>query len=388
MIAAFYSKRRAAKNEFIRGFLAGTNSAAVFVYPKNRRDEVPELPGVFCVAYEDVTKTEVWLHINSIMDGSSTLVLENPSRYPKITSEKFGHLKRLSMQVAHKAIVDIVPFTLDTEYLYTPLAYLDRGILGYAHYYAWRENYHERGDDGVVRAAHDPDVIAPQLAQVARIDYRQFLCANRTIVDVSMTEEEHDSYAAKKAELFGGYTSPQKIVTRLADHAHAFDSRRQALYQLLPLPGRTVIYTNLSSYATRLHADLKAQGLHKGVAVTSYQTGDNDEADNCIYFESPIVNSYYLLDAESKLPDTAKVYHFLSDAKVDQLLYSQLVSELEQINDLTKELWHEQENRKRLQSLSNQERFTGCTGADGMDLRYVQDSERVRVWWQGQHSHV
>ena len=388
MIAALYSKRRATKDVFIRNFIADASGAAVFVYPKNRRDEVPDLPGVYCVAYEDVTKTTTWLHINSIMDSGSTLVLENPSRYPKITSEKFGHLKRLSMQVAHKAIVDIVPFTLDTEYLYTPLAYLDRGILGYAHYYAWRENYHERGDDGIVRAAHDPDVIAPKLAEVAHIDYRRFLCANRTTIDVQTMPDEHESYAAKKSELFAEYDSPQRIVTRLADHTHAFESRRQALYQLLPLPGRTVIYTNLSSYATRLRADLKAQGLHKSVTVTSYQTGDSGEADNCIYFESPIVNSYYLLDAESKLPEAARVYHFLSDAKVDRLLYDTVTSELEQIDELTQELWHEQENRERLQGLSDEERLAGGTGAHGMDLRYVQDSERVRVWRQGQQRHV
>lgn len=388
MIAAFYSKRRATKDAFIRNFIADTGGTAVFVYPKNRRDEVPDLPGVYCVAYEDVTKTATWLHINSIMDDSSTLVFENPSRYPKITSEKFGYLKRLSMQVAHKAIVDIVPFTLDTEYLYTPLAYLDRGILGYAHYYAWRENYHERDDHGVVRAAHDPDVIAPRLAQVARIDYRRFLCANRTTVNVQTTPGEHESYAAKKAELFAEYTSPQKIVTRLADYMHAFESRRQALYQLLPLPGRTVIYTNLSSYATRLSADLKAQGLHKNVTVTSYQTGDNSDADNCIYFESPIVNSYYLLDAESKLPEAAHVYHFLSDAKVDRLLYDTVTSELGQIDELTQELWYEQENRERLQGLSNEECLAGGTRAHGVDLQHIQDSERVRVWWQGQHRPV
>jgi len=288
-----------------------------------------------------MTKREHWLHIHSIIGPDSVLILENPSRYPKITSEKFRHLYRLCMQVEHRAIVDIVPFTLDVQYLYTPYCYLGRDILGYAHYYAFRENYYEVGEDGLVHSAHDMDVLARKIAPVSSIDYDGFLCRSRQTIRFESTPDEHDAYAQRKAELFTKEKSPQRIVTRLADTAHAMDSRMEAMLDLLSgLHGDTLVYTNLSTYAKRAQQAARIAGFKRAWA-TSYQVGSLRPVENVIYLESPIVKSYFLLDAESRLPRDCNVYHLLGDMKVDQYLYGELEHELEQIDALTCELYKE-----------------------------------------------
>jgi len=340
MRAALFSKSRDEKQRFASEFVRDAKARSViYVYPKNRRKEKLDIPGTFAVSFEDVTKCGEWLRVNALAGPDTALILENPSRYPKITSEKFRHLYRLAMQVGHRAILDIVPFTLDVQYLYTPFCYLGRDILGYAHYYAFRENYYEMNEDGTVRSAHDADVLAMKIASVSKITYDSFLCRDRTMVKCPTTAAERDEYAAKKAELFAKYKSPQRIVTRLADTTHAFPSRMNALLELLSkLEGRTVVYTNLGTYAKRAREAAQAAGVENSARFVSYQTGAIGEFDNCIYLESPIVKTYFLLDAESRLPAHCRVFHFLSDAKVDLYLYGELDHELQQIDGLTREL--------------------------------------------------
>ena len=111
--------------------------------------------------------------------------------------------------------------------------------------------------------------------------------------------------------------NPSRIVTRLADITHAFGSRTDALLDLLAvIPERAVIYVNLQDYANRIRAALKAAGLSRHT-VTSYQVGHTDPADVVVFHESPIVKSYFLLDAEARVNPGGRVYHMLSDAKVD-----------------------------------------------------------------------
>lgn len=336
---ALFSKDEAEKQAFVEAFVdRAAGGTVVCVYPKNRSQCHVRVPGAYHVAYEDLTKREPWLRINNLIGPDSALILENPSRYPKISSEKFRYLYRLAFKVAHRAIVDIVPFTLDIQYLYTPMCYLGRDILGYAHYYAFRENYHEIGADGRVHSAHDFDVLAAKLAPVSRIGYDGFLCRNRRLVECPATAAEHAEYALRREKLFAGEKSPQRIVTRLADTVHAFDSRLQALLALLSeLHGETVIYTNLATYAARVRQATDAAGFRNVVAV-SYQAGCDRPHENAIYFESPIVKSYYLLDAESRLAPDARVFHFRGDTKVDGYLYGEIDRELRQLDGFTKEL--------------------------------------------------
>lgn len=338
MIAALYSKDQEEKNQFIREFAAGSLGPVIHVHPKNMSYKAAKLPGVYAVTYEDVTERDTWLRVNSLIGEHTTLILENPSRYPKAITPKSRALRRLSFQVKRKALVDIVPFTLDIEHLYTPLSYLDRSILGYAHNYAFRENYQELGDDGIVRNAHDFDVLAQKMKSVCRISYDGFLCRNRHLIECSTTDEEKVCYAQRREGLFGKETNPGRIVTRLADTVHAFDSRLKCLVDLLSeLQGSTVVYTNLASYAKRAENEAKRAGFQ--VKATSYQLGTQERFDNVIYLESPIVNSYYLLDAEAALRPDCNVHHFRGDTKVDLYLYGQIDHELQQIDGLTKELY-------------------------------------------------
>lgn len=341
-VAALYSKNSQRKQSFVNDFITGEAGPTLYVYPKNMEGQRLLIPGAYSVTYEDIDKREEWLHINALIGPSMVLILENPARYPKATTPKSRTLRRLSMQVKTKAIVDIVPFTEDIQYLYTPLSFLDRSILGYAHYYAFRENYQEMDESGVIRSAHDYDVLAGKLKSVCQIDYDGFMLRNRTIVDCAITADESAHYAARKDELFSVEKSPQRIITRLADTTHAFQSRTDRLLEVLAeCQGRTLVLCNLSSYAKSAQSAAKKAG-HRDVVATSYQVAMREEIaafDNVVYLESPIVNSFYLLDVEAALPARCNVFHFRGDAKVDQYLFGEIDRELRQIHGLTEELY-------------------------------------------------
>jgi hypothetical protein len=340
---AFFSKNYDRRREFIERFLEDSRlPLAIYIYPKNRKKEFkpPQVNGcsVRCFTYEDMLKTDEWLTINSLVSPQTALILDNPSRYPKITSTKVLALERLEKMVQVKAIVDIVPFTLDIQYLYTPYSYLGREILGYAHYYAFRENYHEQDEQGNIRFSHDFDLLASKIAPVTQIDYTQFLCENRKTIEHQSTLEELVQYQTARDECFTAKEfSPRVVITHLADLAHAFDSRLQSMMNLLKtLKGETVVYANLKDYAKRAEKIAKDSGLK--ITGTSYQIGAQGNFDNCIYLESPIVKSYFMLDAESRLKPDCQVFHILGDTKVDQYLYGNLMGEINQIDSFTQEL--------------------------------------------------
>lgn len=346
-ISALYSKSRPERRDFMDAFIGSAHGPVIHVYPKNLGDP-PVRSGVFAVTYEALTDRAPWLHVNSLVGPSTSLLLENPARYPKALAPKSEALRRLSMQVQRKCIVDFVPFTLAMEHLYTPLSYLSRSILGYAHTYVWRENYREVCEDGVIRAAHDPAVVAPKMATVCRITYDGFLCPSRKTVACPATAQEHLAYAHRKDELFEKETNPQRIITRLADTAHAFRSRLDALVDLVQtLDGPVLVATNLATYAQKAGSALKAAGCHHARAV-SYQLGlahQGEPPAHMVYLESPIVDSYYLLDLEAGLPSDCQIYHFLGDTKVDAHLYGRIDAELSEIQALTKELKRVQDQR-------------------------------------------
>lgn len=342
-ISALYSKDRVERRAVMDAFIAGSSGMVIHLYPKNLGTP-PAHSGVYSVTYEALTDRAPWLHVNSMVGPSTSLLLENPARYPVATTPKSRALRRLSMQISRKMIVDFVPFTQSMEALYTPLSYLSRSILGYAHNYVWRENYQEVGEDGVIRDSHDPTVVAQKMASYCRVSYASFLHA-RQVVECPATAAEHEAYAMRRDELFSKETNPQRIVTRLADTAHAFESRTLALIELVRrLEGPVLVACNLASYAQRAQTATRASGL-RNVRVTSYQLGLRDQGEppaHMVYLESPIVDSYYLLDIEASLPDDCQVWHFRGDTKVDLYLYGQIDAELTAIQALTKELYRVQ----------------------------------------------
>lgn len=382
MRAALISKDYQKRADFFADFLQrSARSLAIYIYPKNRKKDLikPEATcSVHYFTYEDMTKTEQWLEIHSLLGENTALLLDNPSRYPKITSTKVLALERLEKMVGAKAIADIVPFTLDIQYLFQPMMYLGRDILGYSHYYAWRENYHEVDSHGKVRMSHDFELVAAKLAPVVQIDYPRFLECDRQTVRFQSTAKELEQYASLKAELFAVEDfSPQVTITKLADFAHALQSRYNALLELLgQLSGSTLIYTNLSDYAKKAASVAKKAGFK--VAATSYQVGTTQSFDNVIYLESPIVKSYFLLDAESRLQPDCKVFHLLGDTKVDQYLYGQLEHELTQINDFTQELYCATHRGEAIaQTLPATECIGGRDRAHQLDLFQLQNGCRV-----------
>ena len=330
---AFFSKNLTAKQEFIAVFTEKRHDILFYICPAKNRCYAP--PKSIIINYEDLTKRETWLRINALVSDDTLIILENPSRYAKISSEKVRYLRRLLQPLRFKAIIDIVPFTEDIQYLYTPYAYLDRSILGYAHYYAFRENYSELQEDGSILTAHDPLNLARKTLDWTYIDYSAFLLPNRNIVSCPVTQEEHEAYQTKRTELFSREKNPLRIVTRLADLVHSFESRTARLLTLLSeLHGKIAVFTNLTSYKTR------AQQAAAGIAHAHFGSYANhhirlDDCEHMIYLESPIVKPYLLMDIEAALPDNCQVWHFLGDTKVDHYLHSKLIRELTQINDLT-----------------------------------------------------
>lgn len=373
MKAAFFSKDYDRRREFIERFLGDSGvPLAIYIYPKNRKKEfqTPQLKGctVRCFTYEDMTKTNEWLTINSLVSPQTALILDNPSRYPKITSTKVLALERLEKMIQVKAIVDIVPFTLDVQYLYTPYSYLGREILGYAHYYAFRENYQEQDESGSIRFSHDFDLLAGKIAPVTEIGYDRFLCQSRETVEHQSTPEELAEYQSVRDECFAAKQfSPRVVITKLADLAHAFDSRLQSMVNLLKsLKGETVVYTNLKDYAKRAERFAKDAGFK--VTGASYQIGSQDEFNNCIYLESPIVKSYFLLDAESRLTPDCRVFHILGDTKVDQYLYKALADEITQIDQFTQELSRAKRRQASPQTIFAKECIAGSARANQLAL--------------------
>lgn len=297
---------------------------------------------VFGFAYEDIGKTDVWLSIHSLVGDGCGLLLQDPARYPSPTTEKSRMIRRLSMSfpVERKLIVDIVPFTEGPESLYTCVSYIDRGILGYAHNYAWRANYDEECEDGQVRRAHDPKTIAPKLAPWCQIDYAALEVPSR-LVAFSETDEELEVYRKRRDHLFNTERNPGRIITRLADTAHAFNSRRQALLRVLPeVPDTHVIVTNLASEALSVRALIKEAGFRH--RCTSYAKLPGWPVDGVVYLEAPIVGAHRRLDLESRIGEGGRSTWLLGTTGVDRHLHGETQREIKVIDALVKELRHEQ----------------------------------------------
>lgn len=336
MNTALLAKRPGVRAARVAAIREAAKGPVIHLHPKGT--EPSPIAGVLRTTYEEINDRDTWLRINALVGPETTVVLEKPTRYPKISSPKFQHLYRLCQRAPNAHVVDIVPFTLDIKYLYTTYCYLGREILGYPHYYAFRENYEEVAPDGRVVHCHDHDILAAKIAPVTDIDYAAFLCPSREVASFTSTAAEHAEYQARREELFEKETNPARIVTRLADTAHAFSSRTAALIDLLAgLDEPATVFVNLNSYATRINQAIRKAGLRRHRCV-SYQLGQPEPTPVTVYAESPIVKSYLLLDAEAAVPKGGRVYHLLGDTKVDQYLFGRIQGELAQIDSLTKEI--------------------------------------------------
>ncbi|KQO50373.1 hypothetical protein [Methylobacterium sp. Leaf85] len=326
MIAAHLSPDAASRRRAVEGFLAASGAKqAIYVCPEASAWRASDLCGrAMVVPFERMEERDTWLTLNAMVGPGTALVMECVSRYPKITSGKFVNLQRLSKQVGHRMTTDIVPFTLGVEFIYTPYSYLDRSILGFSHWYAFREGNLEEGPDGETVSSHDPALLAGKIAAVTTCDGHSLL-SDRTVLSVNADAAEHAGYAAKKAELFEAHSNPGKIVTRLADHAHAFRSRTSAVVDhVQSLRGLVLVVTNLGSYADKMGKALAKAGTTNAVATSfalAVERRDLGEFDHLVYAEAPIVKSYLALDIEAAMRRDATVTLVRGDTRVDTFLH-------------------------------------------------------------------
>lgn len=333
---AYFSKSAAARAAHVISVAKAAAGPVIYLHPKNA--SAPVLPGAVIATFEDMEERATWLAINDAASNGATLIIEKGSRYPRVAGSKFKRLQTLTKRVAAVFIVDIVPFTLEPRFLYTTFSYLGTDILGIAKYAAMHEEYEELLPDGrVVSVGKDPAELARRIAPVSSIDYVRFSAPCET-VRVESTFAELEQYQAKKDKLFAKHDNPAKIVTRLADFAHAFDSRNNALLGLLKtIEESAIVYVNLASYAARINRALRAAGLTRHKAI-SYQIGCEDETSVAVFMEAPIVNSHFALDAESRIAIGGRAYRIHSDAKVDEYLSGRFAAEMSSIDALAGEM--------------------------------------------------
>lgn len=335
MKRVMYSKSPETRAEFILStFKASGLEKLAFLAPKKFIPDLsPRIPEASFFAFEDMTKSN---DLFNRADDRTLLVFDRASRYKNITSNTFVRLSRLAARYEHKILVDIVPFTADVQFLYCPLAFIDRGILGYQHWYSFRENNLEVTEGGGQVRAHDYALLAQKLKPHVSIDYADFFGNQIHIIGCPLTREEKTEYQILRDRLFAENRTASPIITALADWTNILKSRYAKLEELLgALPGKNAIYTNLSGHNRRL------KKRFSGVAIKSFYdtNGGEGKYDNVILFEVPIVKSYLFLDVIANVRPDCPVYIFRSDTTVDKYLFKKMNDEYTGINGFTKVLY-------------------------------------------------
>jgi hypothetical protein len=337
----FYSRSAEARARFVSTFAKQVRQI-VYLIPRKFLAETQRRldgPAIF-LAYEDITKSN---DLFNLADGETLLVLDRPARYKNITTDTWVRLSRAAERYQQKILVDIVPFTAEVQYLYCPLALISRTILGYQHWYSFRENNSELQADGSIVQAHDYTYLARKLAPYCQIDYADFLGNALQVVECPLTAQEKKEYQEVRDHLFAEAQKAEKksassIITSLADWTNIRLSRYTRLRDLLLAQnGRTVIYTNLASHTRRL------KKLFPSSEVKSFYdaNGEEDQYDTVILFELPIVKSYLFLDVIANVRSDCRIFFFKSDTTVDKLLFEHMTKEYQSINEFTRCLYQE-----------------------------------------------
>lgn len=341
----FYSRSVEARTHFVRTH-ATQYSKIVYLVPKKFLADAQQriASAATLLAYEDLTKSNA---IFNLADEQTLLVFDRPSRYKNITTDTWVRLSRASERYQYKILVDIVPFTSEVQYLYCPLALVSRSILGYQHWYSFRENNSEQLIDGSVVQAHDYACLAHKLAPYGTIDYTDFLSNPIDVVNCPLAAQEKSDYQELRNRLFAEARQAEKksaspIITQLADWTNIRQSRYTQLRDvLLQTNGRTVIYTNLSVHNRRI------KKLFPSSEVKSFYdaNGSEDQYDTVILFELPITKSFLFLDVIANVRPDCRILFFKSDTTVDTLLYSHMTTEYQSINEFAQQLFSFQEVR-------------------------------------------
>lgn len=338
-----YSKSPDARAAFVKSYFEKSGAGKIaYLAPRKFIADVSgrRLPQASFHAYEDVIKSNT---LFNEVDGETLLVFDRPSRYKLITSNTFVRLSRIAARYERKIMVDIVPFTTGIEYLYTPLAFIDRRILNYQHWYSFRENNLEITETGESVRAHDYNLLAGKLAPHVKIDYESFLENQTHVVERPMPGEERAEYQALRDRLFAENRTAGPIITTLADWTNIRPGRYETLKDLLSgLQGKSIVYTNLASHNRRLKKEIGGgdRSIGGNIEIKSFYDTNGDESryDNVILFEVPIVRNYLFLDVIANIRPDCHVHIFRSDVTVDRYLFKKMDDEYTAINEFTKTL--------------------------------------------------
>jgi len=294
------------------------------------RQALDGLPA-YLFAYEDISGTNKPFEVTT---QRTLLLLENASRYKAIGSAVFLRLERLAMFARHKALVDIVPFTVDIKYLYVPYSHLGRQILGHQHWYAFREGFKERTASGDLVDGLDFAILAGKIAPYTELCYPAFFTNPTDIISSPLTAPEREAYQVLRDKLFAENRTANPIITTLADYTNTRPSRRLRLAELVhSLSGRTITYTNIQSHNAALRK------LCPEVRTFYTSNGDEDTADHVILAEVPIVRGYLFLDVLANLQPSCTVHVLTGPTTVDKYLFGRMQTEHDSVNRFVAELW-------------------------------------------------
>jgi hypothetical protein len=333
-----YSRSAEARASFVQQH-ASQYSKVVYLAPKKFLADVKERVSTIStstfLAYEDLTKSN---DIYNLVDEQTLLVFDRPSRYKNITTDTWVRLSRAAERYQQKILVDIVPFTAGVQYLYCPLALVSRSILGYQHWYSFRENNSEQLPDGKAVRTHDYAHLAQKMAPYSVIDYPNFFDNPIKTVNCPLTTQEKSEYQTLRDRLFAENKTASPIITTLADWTNIRASRYTRLRDLLLAQrGKTMIYTNLSGHNRRLKKIFPSSEVRSFYDIN----GEEDQYDTVILFELPITKSYLFLDVIANVRPDCRILFFRSDTTIDSLLYNRMTNEYQSVNDFAHQLYQE-----------------------------------------------
>lgn len=320
----------------------------VYLMPKKFYDELSDvLEGVEVYFYENLSKTND--PINNAR-SESLLIIDNSARYKNVGSDKFRRIARISKQYQHKILIDSAPFAGNIEYLYVPLSYIDRNILGYQHYYSFRENNSEMYQGKQYRS-HDLWLNAQKMANITEMDYSSFLDGIEVVTkEVALSDSERAGYEDKKQACFKKYNKFNPIVTALCDYSNMQESVYNAIEKLLDEQAgqRNLLYTNIKSHNRILKKRFPGAEIRTFYDVNS----DESDFDNIILCEVPIVKSYLFVDVLSRLKRGTKVWIIKPNTPAIKLVYQRMNDEYTQLDDFTKTLRKEIDDESRREKIS------------------------------------
>lgn len=292
-------------------------SPQVYIGPRSVVSEL-RIKGCVVVPIEDIDKTAEWLRLNEIVQRGTPMVYDRAARYFRIESEIARRLERLSSVSGNVSLVDVVPFCERIHNLYVTWRYIDRSILGHAHYYAFAGGHAEMFRGRVVGSL-DPSLLAFKVNPHCIAE--NVMSQRRRIVRVESTASELIEYKVRRDILFEEQKTARVIVTRLADFSHSTKSRVDSVRGMLQ-SGDSVV-CNMSTSAAKYKTF--------GASVGTYSSPPSMSCSRLIFAEPPIVNPQWRWDIESRVRDS-EVIDVAGDFKIDAYLSGRTLGEVESVS--------------------------------------------------------